>query len=237
VQNYYNASSGFLGSVSSPTLPVTPAALGTQRFSFEAVAGVVGLAFIQPQMVIVGGGFTIRIGWPQLEQQSWASSPIRTVGAAQLRPADLIKVTALPVFGATASLYAEGYLLGPGAAKAILSFDASSANRMLIYTDGIGAFGFDTAGGIPIANLNLPGWPAGTSAKVAFAVASGAQNLVINGSAPVSSASGGIAVPAGTDIWIGSQFGTSMLWEGRIKRVSVWRNAALSVLEMQQITQ
>jgi hypothetical protein len=238
VQNYYNASSGLLGSVSSPALPVTPAALGTQRFSFEAVAGVVGLAFIQPQLIIVGGGFNIRIGWPQLEQQSWASSPIRTIGAALLRPADTIKVTATPAFGSTASLYAEGYLLGPGASKAILSFDnASSANRMLIFTDGVGAFGFDTAGGVPISNINLSGWPAGTSAKVAFAVASGAQNLVLNGSAPANSAAIGTVVPAGTDIWIGSQFGSSMIWEGRIKRISVWRNSALSILEMQQITQ
>jgi hypothetical protein len=238
VQNYYNSSSALLGTVSSPALPVTTAALGPQRFVFEAVAGVVGLAFIQPQLIIVGGGFNIRIGWPQLEQQSWASSPIRTTGAAVSRPADTIKVTTTPVFGAVASLYAEGYLLGPGANKAILSFDnGSSFNRMLIYTDGVGAFGFDTAGGVPISNLNLPGWTPGASAKAVFAVASGAQNLVLNGSAPASSASIGTVVPAGTDIWIGSQFGSTMLWEGRIKRVSVWRNAALSVLEMQQITQ
>lgn len=233
VQNYSPS-----GSAVSPPLPVTNAALGGQRFVLEAVAGVVGLTSITPQIIINGGGFNLRIGWPQLEQQSWASSPIRTTGTAVTRPADIVKVTTLPVFGARASLYGEGFLLGPAASKAILSFDdASSANRMLIFTDGVGAFGFDTAGGIPIANLNLPGWTVGTSAKVAFAVANGVQDLVVNGSAPVSSATIGTVVPNGTNIWIGSQFGSSMIWEGRIKRVSVWRNAAIPIIEMQQITQ
>lgn len=237
--NYYNSAFALLGSATSGPLPITGAALNTQRFQFEAVAGVVGLAFIQPQLIISGGAYNLRIGWPQLEQQGWQSSPIRTTGAAVQRPADIIKITTLPTFTNRASLYGEGFLQGPGANKAIISFDdASSANRMLLYTDGVGAFGFDTAGGIPIANLNAtPGWAAGTSSKAAFAVASGEQDLVLNGGAPISSASIGTVVPAGTNIWIGSQFGTTMIWEGRVKRVGVWRNAALSVLEMQQLTQ
>jgi hypothetical protein len=85
------------------------------RFSFtRTLSGGVTTERIQPSIFIsLNNGqaydFTIRIGWPQMEQGSVATSPIRTTAAAATRNADVISKTGVSGFiGQTeGTLYAE----------------------------------------------------------------------------------------------------------------------------------
>jgi hypothetical protein len=85
------------------------------RFPFtRTLSGGVTTERIQPSIFIsltngASYDFTIRIGWPQMELGSVATSPIRTTSAAATRNADVISNTAVSgLIGQTAgTLYAE----------------------------------------------------------------------------------------------------------------------------------
>src|SRR5262249_6300419 len=51
---------------------------------------------------------TVRIGWPQLELGSFATSPIRTTGGAAARASDVVTLGSSPMFGTSFSFFAQG---------------------------------------------------------------------------------------------------------------------------------
>jgi hypothetical protein len=84
------------------------------RYSSNYALTPANTAFVTPfiNATIVSGStydFTIRIGWPQMEQGSVATSPIRTTTAAATRNADVISKTGVSGFiGQTeGTIYAE----------------------------------------------------------------------------------------------------------------------------------
>jgi hypothetical protein len=92
----FNSSSGFLGVFQSTALSVSTTSFN--RFSFTRALNQAGVAFVQPSLFVnlVNGqtyDFTIRIGYPQMERFTVATSVIPTTTAAVTRSADVIRKT------------------------------------------------------------------------------------------------------------------------------------------------
>ena len=87
---------GFLGVFQSSALSVSTTSFN--RFSFTRALNQAGVAFVQPSLfaTLVNGqtyDFTIRIGYPQMERGTVATSVIHTTTAAVTRSADVIRKT------------------------------------------------------------------------------------------------------------------------------------------------
>lgn len=128
-----NAGGGFLATnsavQSSPTTFV--------RRSYSVVLSQATVAFARPVFggVVTSGDtydFTIRIGWPQMETGSVATSPIVTTGSTVSRTADSVSLTgASSLIGQTANtLYIEGE---------IVTFTGASDACIFALTDGTNA--------------------------------------------------------------------------------------------------
>jgi hypothetical protein len=117
---------------------VTPTTTLTRFQATRALTGAT-TARVQPQLAItvVSGStydFTIRIGWPQIEQGSVATSPIRTTNATATRNADVINKTAVSgLIGQTeGTLYAEVGLINTPVtpfSRGIAIIDNGTLNR------------------------------------------------------------------------------------------------------------
>ena len=93
----------------------------------------------QIRFVVTNGAsydFTIRIGWPQIELGSVATSPIRTTAAAATRNADVISLTgASGYIGQTqGTIYAEVSLLNLTTAARILAVGDGTVNNRIAIT-------------------------------------------------------------------------------------------------------
>ena len=98
--NEYSASAYL--TTDSMSMAPTPLALGQQRPSttFNVLnASTVSIYPLYDFTVSPGVAvdFTVRLGWPQLEQGAYATSPIRTTAGNVTRDADLVSVTGAPL--------------------------------------------------------------------------------------------------------------------------------------------
>jgi hypothetical protein len=126
---------GFVVNADSSALSVTST---LTRFSFtRTLAGGGTVARVQPYVTffLTNGAtydFTVRIGWPQMELGSVATSPIATTAGTASRVADVITLTsASSLIGQTANtLYVEGE---------IQTFTGASDACIFALTDGTNA--------------------------------------------------------------------------------------------------
>jgi len=138
--------------------------------------------------------FTVRIGWPQMELGSVATSPIRTTTAAATRNADVISKTGVSGFiGQTeGTLYAEVDLTHI-ATKGFFDISANSGNFYRIRTAASGTwlFRYRTAAGTEttISDLSISNTSTGIF-KIAFAYKDGDYASCVNGVLRTSSISG-----------------------------------------------
>lgn len=243
-----DAGGASLDTGSGPALTLTAGALGNNRHMLIRTLAQATTAFAVPEIAFAPSGvglaidLTLRIGWPQLELGSFATSPIRTTGAAATRAADVVTVTTLPAFGAAYSIFGKGSPNAPLAYTSTQSLfsidDGSTNNRLLvfravssglpnvIYTVGGNAFG--TSFGVAIQPS--------TSAKLAASFTTGSLLKAANG-VPDSNTAGGLLPFTPTQSHIGVRAdGASAWWDGYIERVTTWGNNAFSLVDLQRIT-
>ena len=140
----YDAGSGFLSTGSSPTILTSDTTL--QRLTNVRTLPSATTAFarlvLRSNSISAGTpvDFEVRLGWPQLEQGAFATSPIRTTSAAVTRDVDVVSLTGAPfttVFtgGVQGTLFAEAAILDPNTANTDTIFgvdDGTVANRIAL---------------------------------------------------------------------------------------------------------
>lgn len=216
------------------------------RFSTSQALGVAGTSFVFLTNILriptaTAVDFTIRIGWPQLEQGTFPSSPIKTTGAAATRPADMIDVAAF-VPTVPASLFGESSLQLPQANPTFFPgiffiFGTSGdTDRMGLYVPGNNSVpAYDcTVASTSQANLNSVTPVASFSIlKSSAAMATNDFAFSGNGSAVSVDASGSVVTPV--KLAVGRLGAGGNFLNGYLRRVAYW-NSRLSNVVLQGIT-
>lgn len=172
-----------------------------QRFSLSTANTNASTAFVRPSITILGTSgntvdITLRIGWPQMELGSWATSPIRTTTVAVTRAADadtvkaLINASSIVVSGVTAA--------GIGSSNQVVWQwdDGTESNRIRIYRDTSKHMQcVATVSGSDQAALDLGVVNDSTAFKVGFAWGTNDFAATLNGGTMVTDSSG--SVPSG----------------------------------------
>lgn len=181
---------------------------------------------IRPQIMYdatrgVAIDFTLRIGWPQLELGSFATSPIRTTGVAATRAADVVTIAFAG--GGPGSVVVSARTPSGIGTQTVWSWDdGTSENRIRVYRNfSCEVHCVVTVGGVDQVDLNLGVVVANTSFKAGFAWAENDFAASLNG-ATVVSATGG-SVPRGlTTIRPGSDI-SGNYWYALQTRETVFR--------------
>jgi hypothetical protein len=207
---------------------VTPTTTLTR---FQATRTLTGVTTerVMPQLtvILVSGStydFTIRIGWPQMELGSVATSPIRTTNAAATRNADVISKTG--VSGFIGQL--EGYLYAEVDYKNLLTTDQVI---LQLFQDSDNRFGFATfrSGGNNLiqffcltsgsVTVNINQIAAAGIYKLAGAYANNDWVFYINGTQVGIDTSS--AVPTALDIRLGSNASGVSQFNNRIRAAAI----------------
>jgi hypothetical protein len=204
------------------------------RFPFtRTLSGGVTTERIQPSIFIsltngASYDFTIRIGWPQMEQGSVATSPIVTTTAAATRNADVISKTGVSGFiGQTqGTLYAEvdiQRLLGSVTRGILIIGDGTINNRVQLFFTGIVS---NTIRGVIQNSVTTTFSFVVTSTgiyKLAFAYTnSGTASLFINGTQVGSDASIGSFTNTLSVVEVGSSIGATFQLNDRIRAAAIY---------------
>lgn len=188
------------------------------------------LAFSVLQDVAVD--FTVRIGLPQLEQGAFASSPIRTTGAAFTRQADIIPLTTAmlaAMASTTGTLFGrfrrDAAVSGTEFPRIVDSYGASNAvnvhNMFLVNSGTPRARQNDTdAGGITQAvETTGLGFSLGVASRLAMGWDTGAITITLNGQNQASNSTARTqAIP--TQGWIGNRTGGDRALNGYLERLA-----------------
>lgn len=197
-------------------------------------------AFVQPVFVItyslgVAVDITIRIGWPQLELGSFATSPIKTTGAAATRAADVVTVPSLPYPSSGDSdvytLFGSGIPFAPNAFSSIQTLlaisDGTTDNRVRLNRLNASAFTrsqIDRAT-VAVYAVNGAAWSQGVSGKFAMQVQTPGPLSAFNGTA--LTAGGAITLPLGLNtLNIGSGLAGVQGWDGLVSTIGLFQHAA-----------
>lgn len=179
----------------------------------------------------VATDITIRIGWPQIEQGTFASSPIRTTGAAATRTADVVTVTTPPTFGSAYTIFGKGTPNAPVAFtidQTLLSVsDGTSDNHARLFrinTTATPGFRWQV-GGVGNNATAADVWLANTSGRIAGSGIDSQQAVSFNGGAVGTLAQAG--TPPLSAINIGTQIGGVVPWYGYVEHVALWSNTRL----------
>lgn len=167
---------------------------------------------------------TFRIGWPQCELGSFATSPIRTTVSAATRGQDVVLVQSTPKFGNGISLFGAGMPQVPTTAS-ITQFiadidDAGPNNRLILDRQNAGTASGASVSGGAVTFINGALWTTAASGKIAIATAAGDQAFSFNGGAILTGA-GGLPVNLSV-VRIGLNNGNGQPWDGYITNVAVW---------------
>ncbi len=221
----------FLGFGASGPVPLTNAALGTQRYAAvyttlsasiqSALPGII-VFFVANQAL----DMTLRLGWPSLELGSFITSPIRTTGTAVARAADVITLSNPPIFGAVTTLF--GQAMGPPKNPAIVlvASDGTINNRCQIHEFQNHAHSAVETNGTLGSDLGGAAWLFGVRGKIAMAIGNGDHALVFNGAAPVIGIPLYSAGPALNQVTIGNS-PDQFPWNGYIERIAIWPSTRL----------
>lgn len=181
-----------------PTLTYTLANVGSNFVSLTATFGYSAGAVID---------FTIRIGLPQLELGAYATSAIKTTGAAVTRAADLLTLPAAPWYSASGiTILARGRIdrvtgdslclaeIGDGTYSSRIIHQISASTGI----DSVNAFAGGSNGQIVAASI-----PAAGAVRIsAHAVGPGSRAVSFNGAA-VGTSAAPASVPLATNLWLG----------------------------------
>jgi hypothetical protein len=243
--------SHFLKIVSAPTPPVSFAlgiregtAAGAQtaagnavvvptttltRFSYTRTLTAGTTERVQPQLLatVVNGNtydFTIRIGWPQMETGSVATSPIVTTGSTAARVADVISLTsASSLIGQTeGTMYAEVDLRAYAGTlnRRIFDIYTDASNRISVGAEtGVTIAGVVVNGGAIQAQITSSVFTAGVK-KIAFAYKANDFALYIDGVQIGTDVSG--TVPTVSNVAIGTNASGGVNLGDRIRSVALF---------------
>lgn len=182
------------------------------------------------------GYITLRIGWPQLELDAFATSPIRTTNAAATRAADAI-TTALAGTSEGAVVIHARTAPGVGTTNQVLLChdDGTNQNRWIIYRRSADRkiLCEVSVGGVNQATLVLDAVADDTAFKVGLSWKAADFVAVLNGGVAQTAGSG--SVPSGlTTLRHGASSG-GLQWNGRILRESIL-GAYQSAAQLQSVT-
>jgi hypothetical protein len=170
--------------------------------------------------------FTIRIGWPQMEQGSVATSPIRTTSAAVTRNADVISKTGVSGFigQSVGTLYAEVDVRNFQADDRILAISNGTSDNRIALLKGANSTlrGLVTTASGSVADIATASGQTAGVYKIALAYAADDFVLYVNGSQIGTDTSG--AVPACTDVYLGKieTSGTTNQLNDRIRAAAIY---------------
>jgi hypothetical protein len=238
-----DASQGFL----TNTLTLLSITSSLARYSQARTLNNASTAFVSVRFVwqVTAGqpvDFTLRIGLPQLEQGSTATSVIPTTTTALTRSADVASVNTLaPWYNASAgTLYAE--VTAPQTFSYFpiqaMFHDGTVSNYLANSIQPSGAPRFErAAGGVTSPAMNAsPVVTAGALIKQATAFTVNDFALVANGGTPVTSATGNM--PSVTTLRVGGYLNATTvgnLYNGYLRRITYYPRR-LSNAELVSIT-
>lgn len=167
--------------------------------------------------------WTIRFAWPQLEQGTFPTSPIRTTNAAVTRAADALSVTGV-AFGGAYTMLAVGTPNAPAGYATNQNLvevdDGTAGQRSLIRRQaGTGTLLYTMVGGGTGAAMgSVASWQQGVPGKAAYAIGDGSQGATLNGASVTATATPLPTSP--TQVVVGRA--TGEFWNGYITRIAVW---------------
>jgi hypothetical protein len=233
----YDASNTVLSTNHGFNLGSTFGAAGSTvltRYSTSSAIVDATAAYIRPIMSFnysngIAIDLTVRIGWPQLEQASFASPPIRTTSAAVTTAAEVVTLTHALTFGGAYSLYAAGipaatlaYVNPQAIIQSDTGVDAQSVT--LRRTNGIGTASALLTGGTG-GSLIGAAWSQNAAGKLAAAVNAADQAISFNGGAAVTAALAALPTTP-TGVHAGGQSSTNQ-WDGDITEFAIWASQRL----------
>ena len=203
----------FVNSGSSAITPTTT----LQRLSATRTLTGATTERVQPQInfALVSGStydFTVRIGWPQMEQSSVATSPIPTTTGSASRNADQIVASGALVSGligqTEGTIYAEVDLRNWIASGRILTCSNGTSDERLMIQVGANRTlqAIVTTASADVADISTASGQVNGVYKCALTYASGNFAFYVNGTQIGTDSSGG--VPACTSVFLG-KIGTS----------------------------
>ena len=203
----------FVNSGSSAITPTTT----LQRLSATRTLTGATTERVQPQInfALVSGStydFTVRIGWPQMEQSSVATSPIPTTTGSASRNADQIVASGALVSGVIGqtegTIYAEVDLRNWIASGRILTCSNGTSDERIMIQVGANRTlqAVVTTASADVVDISTASGQVNGVYKCALTYASGDFAFYVNGTQIGTDSSGG--VPASTSVFLG-KIGTS----------------------------
>ena len=217
----------FVNSGSSAITPTTT----LQRLSATRTLTGATTERVQPQInfALVSGStydFTVRIGWPQMEQSSVATSPIPTTTGSASRNADQIVASGALVSGligqTEGTVYVEVDLrnLNTGVFRRILAIsDGTTSNVFQIFTSDSSSIVNLASTASGFTTLSSPTTIIGV-AKIAFAYALNDVAFYINGNLIGTRTPS--TIPACNTISLGSRVDSSNFLNDRIRAAAIY---------------
>lgn len=221
--------------------------LVTQRFVVAATLSNAGTTHVQPRIRVgltIGQpvDFTLRIGLPQFEAGGFATSVIRTAGAAVTRAADV------PVM--TGSNFSSWYRQDEGAFVVFARRGSLSAGRLITLSDGTASnqirinlavsstslravLEVVTGGVSQVSTTTTPVFAVGSLVAIAFAYKDNDFAISVNGTTVVTATSG--TVPTVDRMYIGTDQSGASSHNGTVARISHYPKR-LTNLELQALT-
>lgn len=121
--------------------------------------------------------FTLRIGWPQMEQQAWASTPLRTTSAVVTRATDIVSITNMPALGAQFGAYTHAQSMQPTMSQTHYLLAESANNRLLYATAGTQTSAYNGTNILSTGGTGSPTWTVGSKAASGFAPSDRAASM------------------------------------------------------------
>lgn len=240
---YYNSVPAVISDLVTAYAPLTTGILGNQRFSNSQTAPA-ATASTEPHIIVQDTGgpvnITLRIGWPQHELGTWATTPMKTTAGAFTRSSDNVKVSCpTPAGGLT--FYASAIFDAPVTFGANQFFgeisDGSTANRfgvLRVLTAGNDST-TNTGGSVPSTGQVIA---QNALTKVALSsIVGGNANEAMNGALATPSASA--AGPVGLNIIALGQRADAtgvVVLNGFLRRAGMSSTGALTGAQLQDIT-
>lgn len=244
-QNIRDSGGANLGNVAG-ALSFTPNSSLIRYVTSGTIANA-SAAFILPRLDITVANasavdFTIRVGWPQTEVgAAYATSPIRTAGAAATRSADFVTANNFSSWynpnAGTLFVIGQTDLPAPTASnRAFLDANVNlSSNESVLFLNATPRQGFVVAsGGAGQASFTFASYSTGVPFKMAGSFMLNAASMAADGVGSVPDNT--VAVPVGvTQLAIGSRSANVIPAEGYIRRATYWP-FAMNQAQMMQLT-